>query len=84
MLMNDRYFRDHNPPHPYYISIGNDSFGANGGVYNRFGRGYPDVAALGDRIAIYADGESEHAASGTSASKCYMVATSHCSQPMNG
>ena len=36
------YFRIDNPPYPYYSSINNNSFGANGGIYNRLGRGYPD------------------------------------------
>ncbi|GKZ77719.1 hypothetical protein AnigIFM56816_000500 [Aspergillus niger] len=49
------YFKKHNPPYPYYE--GNASFGKNGGVYNRLGRGYPDVAANGDNIAEYNAGE---------------------------
>ena len=36
------YFATDNPPYPYYSSVGNNSFGANGGIYNRLGRGYPD------------------------------------------
>lgn len=36
------YFDDHDPSYPYYSSVNNDSFGANGGLYNRLGRGYPD------------------------------------------
>lgn len=40
------YFASHNPPYPYYSSVDNNSFGANGGVYNRNGRGYPDVSAV--------------------------------------
>ncbi|KAJ4361133.1 Tripeptidyl-peptidase sed1 [Didymosphaeria variabile] len=38
--------------YPYYQTINNASFNANGGIYNRAGRGYPDVSALGDKIAI--------------------------------
>ncbi|MCJ1386575.1 hypothetical protein MMC17_009701 [Xylographa soralifera] len=45
------FFENHDPPYPYYI--GNDSFGANGGLYNRIGRGYPDVSANGVNTAIY-------------------------------
>ncbi|PYI00305.1 aorsin [Aspergillus sclerotiicarbonarius CBS 121057] len=48
------YFKNHNPPYPYYE--GNASFGKNGGVYNRLGRGYPDVSANGDNIAEYNEG----------------------------
>ena len=40
------YFANYNPPYPYYESINNDSFGANGGIYNRIGRGYPDFSAV--------------------------------------
>lgn len=36
----DTYFRDHDPGLPYYE--GDEPLGANGGVYNRSGRGYPD------------------------------------------
>jgi tripeptidyl-peptidase I len=60
------YFQQHNPAYPYYS--GNDSLGANGGLYNRSGRGYPDVAANGDNIAVYSGG-SAHLSGGTSASK---------------
>jgi tripeptidyl-peptidase-1 len=31
------FFKNYNPPYPYYE--GNSSFGANGGIYNRIGRG---------------------------------------------
>jgi tripeptidyl-peptidase-1 len=48
------YFEYHNPPYKYYY--GNSSFGANGGVYNRNGRGIPDVSANGDNIAVFLEG----------------------------
>ncbi|KAK5113429.1 hypothetical protein LTR85_010857 [Meristemomyces frigidus] len=48
------YFAQHDPGYPYYS--GNDSLGANGGLYNRSGRGYPDVSANGDNIAVYVGG----------------------------
>lgn len=47
------YFKTANPPYPYYSSSNNDSFGANGGIYNRNGRGYPDVSAVGDNVVIF-------------------------------
>jgi tripeptidyl-peptidase-1 len=50
------YFKEHNPPYPYYSSVNNNSFGAHGGIYNRLGRGYPDFGALGDNVLIYATG----------------------------
>ncbi|PNS17151.1 hypothetical protein CAC42_7205 [Sphaceloma murrayae] len=46
------YFAKNLVDYPYYESIDNASFGENGGIYNRIGRGYPDVAGLGDKIAI--------------------------------
>jgi hypothetical protein len=48
------YFEHYNPPYKYYN--GNSSFGANGGVYNRNGRGIPDVSANGDNIAVFLEG----------------------------
>lgn len=45
----DTFFSDHNPPYPYYYN-GNYQNATNGGVYNRNGRGIPDVAANGVSI----------------------------------
>ena len=64
----NQFFTNHNPPYPYYS--GNASFGANGGLYNRIGRGYPDVAANGDNIAVYNEGNFT-LSGGTSASKSF-------------
>lgn len=50
------YFKTSNPPYPYYSSVNNNSFGANGGIYNRNGRGYPDVSAIGDNVVIFNGG----------------------------
>ena len=50
------YFATSNPPYPYYSSTNNDSFGANGGIYNRNGRGYPDISAVGDNVLIFNQG----------------------------
>ena len=61
------YFTKYPPPYAYYESVNNNSFGAGGGVYNRKGRGYPDVSAIGDNINIYVYGYFEPSA-GTSAS----------------
>ena len=47
------YFAKANPTYPYYESVNNNSFGANGGIYNRIGRGYPDVSAVGDNVVIF-------------------------------
>lgn len=59
------YFSSYLPPYPYYS--GNEPLGANGGLYNRSGRGYPDVSANGDNIVVYRQG-ARHLSGGTSAS----------------
>ncbi|CRG84245.1 Aorsin [Talaromyces islandicus] len=58
------YFKNHNPSYPYYNG---SILGENGGIYNRSGRGYPDVSANGDNIAVVVNGESS-LSGGTSAS----------------
>jgi tripeptidyl-peptidase-1 len=50
------YFAKAKPSYPYYEGVDNSSVGANNGIYNRIGRGYPDVAAIGDKIVIYHGG----------------------------
>lgn len=52
-----QYFAAHDPGYPYYESIDNNSIGAHGGIYNRIGRGYPDVAAIGDNVLIFGEGK---------------------------
>lgn len=47
------YFANHNPPYPYYTATNGTGVGANGGIYNRAGRGYPDVSAVGDNVVIF-------------------------------
>jgi tripeptidyl-peptidase I len=61
------YFEKHNPPYPYYTAQMDGSIPLTGGLYNRIGRGYPDVAANGDNIATYVGGKAR-LEGGTSAS----------------
>ncbi|GAB7357186.1 hypothetical protein MBLNU459_g8174t2 [Dothideomycetes sp. NU459] len=73
------FFESHNPPYPYYSGLVNDTLdiqtlpnisalaGSSGGIYNRIGRGVPDVSANSDNIAIYQGGNFSRAG-GTSAS----------------
>lgn len=75
------YFANHAPAYPSYSSLASDNVtdpyrlldiasltGGNGtGVYNRGGRGVPDVAANGDNIAVVSTGSFKLVA-GTSAS----------------
>ncbi|KAK5108167.1 hypothetical protein LTR62_008698 [Meristemomyces frigidus] len=59
------YFELHDPGYAYYS--GDEPLGANGGLYNRSGRGYPDVSANGDNMAVYVGGKATREG-GTSAS----------------
>jgi tripeptidyl-peptidase-1 len=61
------YFATANPPYKYYESVNNTGLGANGGIYNRKGRGFPDVAAAGDKVIIFGGG-APMSIGGTSAS----------------
>ncbi|KAF3014047.1 hypothetical protein E8E14_011471 [Neopestalotiopsis sp. 37M] len=64
----DVFFADHDPPYAYYEGLVENASnytlpditalaGSTGGVYNRIGRGIPDVAANGDNIAVFVGGE---------------------------
>ena len=46
------YFSQHDPGYPHYSFTGTDpdNIGVNGGIYNRVGRGFPDVSAIGDHV----------------------------------
>jgi tripeptidyl-peptidase-1 len=68
------FFRDHNPPYASYAGlitsntqVGIGALDSTGGIYNRIGRGVPDVSANGDNIAVYVSGEYQ-LSGGTSAS----------------
>jgi tripeptidyl-peptidase-1 len=50
-LILSSYFTKHNPPYKYYSSL-NGTIGENDGIYNRIGRGFPDVAAVGQNGAM--------------------------------
>jgi tripeptidyl-peptidase-1 len=47
------YLTNHKPPYTSYSAINDQGIGAGGGVYNRNGRGYPDVSAVGDNLVIF-------------------------------
>lgn len=60
-----KYFAQSDPGYKYYS--GGSNLGMNGGLYNRMGRGFPDVSANGYNIATVTQGG--HATQGgTSAS----------------
>ena len=64
------YFAEHDPGYPYYFADGSNastSIGANGGRYNRIGRGFPDVSASGLSL-LNIDGGCVVLEGGTSAS----------------
>ena len=55
----ETYFAEHDPGYPYYIANGDDfpaNIGTNGGLYNRAGRGFPDVSANGVNLLFYDGG----------------------------
>jgi tripeptidyl-peptidase-1 len=69
--VND-YLNDNQDPHesasfPYYEASNGTGVGEGGGIYNRAGRGHPDVSALGDNVVIYVGGQAQ-LIGGTSAS----------------
>lgn len=47
------YFATAGTQYPYYTGTNNSNIGANGGIYNNAGRGYPDVSAIGDNVVIF-------------------------------
>lgn len=56
------YFAKHNPPYKHYSTLVNSTaqiaaLGKHGGLYNRIGRGIPDVSANGDNIATFVNGD---------------------------
>jgi tripeptidyl-peptidase-1 len=65
------YFRNHKPPYLNYTDFGtfyeSEDVVRNDGVYNRLGRGIPDVSAVGDNILVVSNG-LESIVFGTSAS----------------
>ncbi|OGM51265.1 aorsin [Aspergillus bombycis] len=52
----EEYFNTTQLSYPYYESVDNSSFAANGGIYNRIGRAYPDVAAIADNVLVFNKG----------------------------
>ena len=61
------YFDEFDPGFPHYSTTKGKNIGANGGIYNRIGRGYPDVSANGAWWNTYAGGKL-HRFGGTSMS----------------
>ncbi|KAI3577767.1 peptidase S8/S53 domain-containing protein [Fusarium oxysporum f. sp. albedinis] len=59
----DKYYMHHDPGYKYFSALYNAThngtvpIGANGGIYNRIGRGMPDVSAISQDIATYVGGE---------------------------
>jgi tripeptidyl-peptidase-1 len=52
------YFKYNDPGLPYYYANEEaTNIGANGGIYNRAGRGFPDVSANGANLEAYVGGE---------------------------
>lgn len=69
------YLTKYNPSVPYYIANANaTNIGANGGVYNRAGRGWPDVSANGAFLLTFVN-ETELTFFGTSLASPIFAAT---------
>lgn len=52
----EEYFKSTNPKYPYYEEFSPD-FNSTKGLYNRIGRGYPDVSANGAYLPAFVQGE---------------------------
>ena len=52
------YLTNHPPPYKSYSTTNNTNIGAGGGIFNKAGRAYPDVSAVGDNIVIFNQGSS--------------------------
>ncbi|KKO97929.1 Pro-kumamolisin [Trichoderma harzianum] len=46
----DKYFDENPSPYKYYNTSEGKNIGAGGGLFNRGGRGFPDVSAVGYRV----------------------------------
>jgi tripeptidyl-peptidase-1 len=68
------YLTQHTPSYKAYSGNNNQNIGADGGIYNNGGRGYPDVSAVGDNIVIFNAGLPT-LIGGTSASAPVFAAT---------
>lgn len=56
-----KYFTKHDPGHPYYVANKEaNNIGENGGIYNRAGRGIPDISANGANFRAFNGGENYH------------------------
>jgi len=65
------FFKTADPPYASYSSFDLTDPGADGGLYNKLGRAYPDVSAVGDNVVIFNGGE-EGLIGGTScAAPCF-------------
>lgn len=55
------YFANHDPGHPYYVANENaTNLGEGGGIYNRAGRGFPDISANGAAFRAFVGGVNYH------------------------
>ncbi|KAH0532901.1 hypothetical protein TsFJ059_001533 [Trichoderma semiorbis] len=62
----DKYFDENPTPYKFYNTSDGKNIGAGGGVFNRGGRGFPDVSAVGYRV-ITVDFNDVFIGGGTSA-----------------
>ncbi|KAF2159582.1 hypothetical protein M409DRAFT_29901 [Zasmidium cellare ATCC 36951] len=62
----NQWRRFHDPGYPNYVANADASnLGANGGRYNRAGRGWPDISANGAYVPYFVNGEEDTESSST-------------------
>ncbi|KAL7934122.1 peptidase S8/S53 domain-containing protein [Trichoderma chlorosporum] len=52
----DKYFEENPTPYKFYNTTNGENIGVGGGVFNRGGRGFPDVSAVGYQVMTLNDG----------------------------
>lgn len=65
------YLTKYPPPYTAYSTLDNKAVGANGGIYNQIGRGFPDFAAIGDNVLIWNEGRPRLIGGTSAASPCF-------------
>jgi tripeptidyl-peptidase I len=76
------YFATANPPYPYYSEF-NVNLNTTKGLYNRIGRGFPDVSANGANFRAFNAGTDRHWYGTSLASPLFAsVLTLVCSAPL--
>jgi len=65
------FFATAPPPYASYSSFSLTNPGASGGVFNKIGRAYPDVSAIGDNVVVFIGGEEGLIGGTSAAAPCF-------------